>query len=105
MRAAGNYSDRLAFHAKAGAKVNQQGLEYDTLNSQLNEDRSLLERYQAEYIKLRDNEMLNVDHENKHARLLSLSVELRKVRYRIANTEAQLKLLSQKESLIRMNKY
>jgi hypothetical protein len=72
MRAASNYSDRLAFHAKAGAKANQQGLEYDTLNSQLNEDRSLLEKYQAEYIKLRDNEMLNVDNENKHARAYCL---------------------------------
>ncbi|WP_201556491.1 DUF2799 domain-containing protein [Psychrobacter sp. 72-O-c] len=87
-------------------KVNQQGREYYTLNSQLNEDRSLLEKYQTEYIKLRDGEMLNFDNEKQaRARLLSLPTELRRVRYRIANTEAQLKLLSQRKSLSRMNKY
>jgi len=87
-------------------KANQQGREYYTLNSQLNEDKGLLEEYQTEYIKLRDGEMLNFDNEKQaRARLLSLPTELRRVRYRIANTEAQLKLLSQKDSLSRMNKY
>ena len=82
-------------------QANQQGREYYTVNSQLNEDRNLLEKYQAEYIKLRDGEMLNFDNEKQaRARLLSLPAELRRVRYRIAHNEEQLESLNRTNSLI-----
>ncbi|ALF59441.1 DUF2799 domain-containing protein [Psychrobacter urativorans] len=145
---AGYYSDRLAAHAKACAKVgtapdyqtwergrqqglqqycttsnaynigkrgrdlnsvcpaalanalqqaNQQGQRYYNLNKQLTEDKLLLEKHQAEYIKLRDGEMLDFNTEKEaRARLLSLPPELQRIRYRIATTEAKLTLENQK---------
>lgn len=76
-------------------QANKQGREYYTLNSQLNEDRNLLEKYQADYIKLRDGEMLDFKTEKEaRARLLSLSAELRRIRYRIDDNEVQLELLN-----------
>lgn len=126
---AGYYSDRLAAHAKACAKVgtapdyqtwergrqrglqqyctvsntnvlqqaNQQGQRYYNLNKQLTEDKRLLEKYQAEYSKLRDGEMLDFSNEkNARARLLSLPPELQRLKYRIATTEAKLAVENQK---------
>lgn len=145
---AGYYSDRLAAHAKACAKVgtapdyqtwergrqrglqqyctvsnaynigkrghdlnsvcpaalanvlqqaNQQGQRYYNLNKQLTEDKRLLEKYQAEYSKLRDGEMLDFSNEkDARARLLSLPPELQRLKYRIATTEAKLAVENQK---------
>ncbi len=76
-------------------QANQQGREYYNLNKQLRDDNRLLEKYEAEYIKLRDGEMLDFDDEKEARRyLLSLPTELRRLQRRIIITENQLNNLN-----------
>ncbi len=74
---------------------NQQGFDYYTLNKQLQEDRLLLEKYQTEYNKLRDGEMLNFKNEQEaRSRLVHLPVEFQKIKRRIDSNERQIRTLS-----------
>lgn len=76
-------------------QANQQGREYYSLNKQLNDDNKLLEKYEAEYIKLRDGDMLDFEDEKEARRyLLSLPAELRRLQRRISITETQLNNLN-----------
>lgn len=78
-------------------QANQQGKKYYHLNKQLNEDKLLLEKYQVEYRKLREGEMLDFNNEKEaRARLLFLAPELQRIERRIASTKTTLTLENQK---------
>lgn len=77
-------------------KVNQQGKEYYTLSSKLEDDRRLLEKYQSEYSKLRNGEMLDFkDEKEARARLVYLPAEFQRIKRRVNNNESRLDLLNQ----------
>lgn len=77
-------------------KMNQQGQEYYTLSSQLDDDKRLLEKYRMEFRKLQNGEMLDFKNEkDARARLLYLPTEFQKLSRRIDNTERRLDLLNQ----------
>lgn len=79
--------------------ANQKGLDYYTLDSQLDKDRRLLETAEEEFKKLKNGEMLDFETEKEaRARLLSLPIELRDIEHRIYNTQKQLALLNQMNS-------
>lgn len=76
--------------------ANQQGLDYYTLEQQIGEDNRLLDKYQAEFDKLQNGELLDFDNEKEaRKRLLYLYTELQNVKNRISNTQKQLNSLSQ----------
>jgi len=76
-------------------QANQQGREYYRLNKQLNDDRALLEEYEADYTKLRAGQMLDFEDEKEARRyLLSLPAELRRLEREIIYTERQLSRLN-----------
>lgn len=75
-------------------KANRQGREYYNLNKQLSDDKELLGKYEAEYIKLRAGQMLDFEDEKEARRyLLSLPDELRRLERQISRTERQLNRL------------
>jgi len=75
-------------------KANQQGREYYRLKKQLSDDKELLDKYEAEYIKLRDGQMLDFENEKEARRyLLSLPNELRRLERQISRTERRLNRL------------
>lgn len=75
--------------------ANQKGLDYYTLDNQLDKDRRLLETAEEEFKKLKNGEMLDFETEKEaRARLLSLPIELRDIEHRIYNTQKQLALLN-----------
>ena len=79
--------------------ANQKGLDYYTLDNQLDKDRRLLETAEEEFKKLKNGEMLDFETEKEaRARLLSLPIELRDIEHRIYNTQKQLSLLNQMNS-------
>ncbi len=79
--------------------ANQKGLDYYTLDNQLDKDRRLLETAEEEFKKLKNGEMLDFETEKEaRARLLSLPAELRDIEHRIYNTQKQLALLNQMNS-------
>ena len=79
--------------------ANQKGLDYYTLDNQLDKDRRLLETAEEEFKKLKNGEMLDFETEKEaRARLLSLPIELRDIEHRIYNTQKQLALLNQMNS-------
>ena len=79
--------------------ANQKGLDYYTLDSQLDKDRRLLETAEEEFKKLKNGDMLDFETEKEaRARLLSLPIELRDIEHRIYNTQKQLALLNQMNS-------
>ncbi len=72
----------------------QQGLEIYTLTKQLEESEKLLEKYQSEYDKLRNGEMLDFATEKEaRAYLLSLPLESQKIRHQMNTAERKLALL------------
>ena len=74
--------------------ANQRGLDYYTLDRQLDDDKRLLEDYQKEFDQLRSGEMLDFDNEKEaRRRLLSLADELRQTRHRIDMTQRKLDAL------------
>lgn len=76
-------------------QANQQGREYYRLNKQLNDDRALLEEYEADYTKLRAGQMLDFEDEKEARRyLLSLPAKLRRLEREIIYTERQLSRLN-----------
>ena len=76
--------------------ANQKGLDYYTLDSQLDKDSRLLDTYQSEFDKLENGEMLDFSNEKEaRARLLSLSDEIRDTKRRIRITQQQLDSLNQ----------
>ena len=79
--------------------ANQKGLDYYTLDNQLDKDRRLLETAEEEFKKLKNGEMLDFETEKEaRTRLLSLPIELRDIEHRIYNTQKQLALLNQMNS-------
>ncbi|MDE4455511.1 DUF2799 domain-containing protein [Psychrobacter sp. DAB_AL62B] len=79
--------------------ANQQGLDYYTLDSQLDKDKRLLEARKLEFDKLKDGEMLDFETEKEaRARLISLPTELRDINRRINNTQKKLNALNQMSS-------
>ncbi|OXL25507.1 DUF2799 domain-containing protein [Psychrobacter sp. DAB_AL32B] len=79
--------------------ANQQGLDYYTLDSQLDKDKRLLEARELEFDKLKDGEMLDFETEKEaRARLISLPTELRDIKRRINNTQKKLNALNQMSS-------
>ncbi|MFP3570320.1 hypothetical protein, partial [Paraburkholderia sp. SIMBA_030] len=71
--------------------ANQKGLDYYTLDSQLDKDNRLLDTYQSEFDQLENGEMLDFANEKEaRARLLSLSDEIRDTKRRIQKTQQQL---------------
>ena len=79
--------------------ANQKGLDYYTLDNQLDKDRRLLETAEEEFKKLKNGEMLDFETEKEaRTRLLSLPAELRDIEHRIYNTQKQLALLNQMNS-------
>ena len=79
--------------------ANQQGLDYYTLDSQLDKDKRLLEARELEFDKLKDGEMLDFETEKEaRARLISLPTELRDINRRINNTQKKLNALNQMSS-------
>ena len=78
-------------NARMLQQANQQGLDYYKLDSQLDEDKRLLDTYQAEFHKLENGDMLDFANEKEaRARLLSLSDEIRQTKRRIQSTQKQL---------------
>jgi len=76
--------------------ANQKGLDYYTLDSQLDKDNRLLDTYQSEFDKLENGDMLDFSNEKEaRARLLSLSDEIRNAKRRIRTTQQQLDSLNQ----------
>ncbi len=79
--------------------ANQKGLDYYTLDNQLDKDKRLLKTAEEEFKKLKNGEMLDFETEKEaRARLLSLPIELRDIEHRIYNTQKQLALLNQMNS-------
>lgn len=79
--------------------ANQKGLDYYTLDSQLDKDNRLLDTYQSEFDKLENGEMLDFANEKEaRARLLSLSDEIRDTKRRIRTTQQQLDSLNRSSS-------
>lgn len=79
--------------------ANQQGLDYYTLDSQLDKDKRLLEARELEFDKLKDGDMLDFETEKEaRARLISLPTELRDINRRINNTQKKLNALNQMSS-------
>ena len=79
--------------------ANQKGLDYYTLDNQLDKDKRLLKTAEEEFKKLKNGEMLDFETEKEaRARLLSLPIELRDIEHRIYNTQKQLALLTQMNS-------
>ena len=79
--------------------ANQKGLDYYTLDNQLDKDKRLLKTAEEEFKKLKNGEMLDFETEKEaRARLLSLPIELRDIEHRIYNTQKQLSLLNQMNS-------
>ncbi len=75
--------------------ANQRGLDYYTLDSQLEKDKRLLETRELEFDKLKDGKMLDFETEKEaRARLIALPIELREIKRRINNTQSQLASLS-----------
>lgn len=84
-----------ATSASALQRANQRGLDYHTLESQLDKDQRLLDIYQDEFDKLESGEMLDFANEKEaRARLLSLANELRQAQRRIHITQRQLDTLN-----------
>ena len=78
-------------NARVLQQANQQGLDYYKLDSQLDEDKRLLDTYQSEFDKLEGGAMLDFANEKEaRARLLSLSEEIRQTKRRIQSTQKQL---------------
>ena len=78
-------------NARMLQQANQQGLDYYKLDSQLDDDKRLLDTYQAEFHKLENGDMLDFANEKEaRARLLSLSDEIRQTKRRIQSTQKQL---------------
>ena len=78
-------------NARMLQQANQQGLDYYKLDSQLDEDKRLLDTYQAEFHKLENGDMLDFANEKEaRARLLSLSEKIRQTKRRIQSTQKQL---------------
>ena len=78
-------------NARMLQQANQQGLDYYKLDSQLDEDKRLLDTYQSEFDKLEGGAMLDFANEKEaRARLLSLSEEIRQTKRRIQSTQKQL---------------
>ena len=76
--------------------ANQKGLDYYSLDSQLDKDKRLLETTELEFKKLKNGDMLDFETEKEaRARLLSLPIELRDIERRIYNTQKKLALLNQ----------
>ena len=76
--------------------ANQKGLDYYTLDSQLDEDKRLIEAYQEEFDQLESGAMLDFANEKEaRARLLSLADELRKAKRRMNTMQRQLEALNQ----------
>ena len=79
--------------------ANQKGLDYYTLDNQLDKDKRLLKTAEEAFKKLKNGEMLDFETEKEaRARLLSLPIELRDIEHRIYNTQKQLALLNQMNS-------
>ena len=79
--------------------ANQKGLDYYSLDSQLDKDKRLLETTELEFKKLKNGEMLDFETEKEaRARLLSLPIELRDIESRIYNIQKKLALLNQMNS-------
>jgi len=79
--------------------ANQKGLDYYTLDSQLDRDNRLLDTYQSEFDKLENGDMLDFSNEKEaRARLLFLSDEIRDTKRRIRTTQQQLDSLNQTNS-------
>ena len=79
--------------------ANQKGLDYYSLDNQLDKDKRLLETTELEFKKLKNGEMLDFETEKEaRARLLSLPIELRDIESRIYNTQKKLALLNQMNS-------
>lgn len=77
-------------------QLNAQGREYYTLNNQLLEEQRQLEKYQDEFKRLREGELLDFKSEKEaRSRLLSLPDKIRSSRQRIANAEERLRRLDQ----------
>lgn len=76
--------------------ANQKGLDYYTLDSQLDKDKRLIEAYQEEFDQLESGAMLDFANEKEaRARLLSLADKLRKAKRRMNTTQRQLEALNQ----------
>lgn len=76
-------------------QANRQGREYYSLNKQLSEDKALLDKYEADYIKLRAGQMLDFKDEKEARRyLLSLPAEFRRLERQISNAERRLNRLN-----------
>lgn len=76
--------------------ANQKGLDYYSLDSQLDKDKRLLETIELEFKKLKNGEMLDFETEKEaRARLLSLPIELQDIESRIYNIQKKLALLNQ----------
>jgi len=79
--------------------ANQKGLDYYTLDSQLDKDNRFLDTYQSEFDKLENGDMLDFANEKEaRARLLFLSDEIRDTKRRIRTTQQQLDSLNQTNS-------
>lgn len=75
--------------------AHQRGLDYYTLDSQLEKDKRLLETRELEFDKLKDGEMLDFETEKEaRARLIALPTELREIKRRINHTQSQLASLN-----------
>ena len=84
--------------ASALERENQRGLDYYELESQIDEDNRLIDKYQDEFDKLESGDMLGFDSEKEaRARLLSLADEIRKAKRRIYSSERQLDLFNQQD--------
>ncbi|MDN6276457.1 DUF2799 domain-containing protein [Psychrobacter sp.] len=84
--------------ASALERANQRGLDYYELESQIDEDNRLIDKYQDEFDKLESGDMLGFDSEKEaRARLLSLADEIRKAKRRIYSSERQLDLFNQQD--------
>lgn len=76
--------------------ANQQGLDYYTLERQIEDDNRRLDEYQEELDRLKDGEMLDFDSEKEaRKRLLYLSSEQYDIKRRIKRIQRQLDALSQ----------
>ena len=79
--------------------ANQKGLDYYTLDNQLDKDKRLLKTAEEEFKKLKNGEMLDFETEKEaRTRLLSLPIELRDIERRIYNTQKKLALLNRMNS-------